>query len=216
MNNENKEIKDLKEKILELERTIHYLKKDNSKLLSKLETKGKYEIREYKYKNEEYINPYYYNPSDIEIENARSYHFFENCFYSIFTDITDYVDLLHIENNHEKANSIDEKHKQHLLKYKDKIIKGYEYQITSFNKALSDNEHEITFLDYYVSKEWFNDIVSGLRSYHVGDCTAVACTCDRCFAESCFRIPYTANKSKHESHQLLTEFLESIKENKGE
>lgn len=58
-----------------------------------------------------------------------------------------------------------------------------------------------------------NEILNG---YHCGDCTAVACTCETCMAEHLYRIPYTANWSKHEGHRMLSEYQALKKKQKEE
>jgi hypothetical protein len=43
----------------------------------------------------------------------------------------------------------------------------------------------------------------GLTSMHGGDCTAFACTCERCYAEDLFDVPSTATwGGKHAGHRL--------------
>lgn len=45
-----------------------------------------------------------------------------------------------------------------------------------------------------------------LRSYHVGDCTCVACSCDKCHAEVMFGIDTTKGLGKHAGHKIACAF----------
>lgn len=51
----------------------------------------------------------------------------------------------------------------------------------------------------------------GLTSMHGGDCTAFACTCERCYAEDLFDVPSTATwGGKHAGHRLYGAYSHAV------
>ena len=55
-------------------------------------------------------------------------------------------------------------------------------------------------------------VKSSLAEMHGGDCTAIACSCIRCWAEGQYLIPYTATWNKHEGHSLYYQYQAGRKE----
>jgi hypothetical protein len=55
----------------------------------------------------------------------------------------------------------------------------------------------------FINLEHFNEYIKGaLTEEHCGDCTAVPATCSRCYAETMYKLPYTAWWNKHLGHAL--------------
>ena len=51
-----------------------------------------------------------------------------------------------------------------------------------------------------------------LAGHHGGDCTAIACTCTRCWAEDLYDLPSTVTwDGKHEGHRLYSEWPGLVK-----
>lgn len=56
----------------------------------------------------------------------------------------------------------------------------------------------------------------GLSSMHGGDCTAFACTCERCYAEDLFDVPSTATwGGKHAGHRLYGAYSRAVEAEKA-
>jgi hypothetical protein len=73
------------------------------------------------------------------------------------------------------------------------------------NYYLADNDHDKsqldercdTLLDYYIT---------ALQSYHVGDCTCVPCSCEKCHAESLLGIDTISGIGKHSLYKINEAF----------
>jgi len=56
----------------------------------------------------------------------------------------------------------------------------------------------------------------GLHAMHGGDCTAFACTCERCFAEDMFDVPSTVTwRGKHAGHRLFGAYARAVEAEKA-
>lgn len=121
---------------------------------------------------------------------------FENLSEKLY-DLTNYLKL--VSNPEDKTIQW---HKQYVGEEKMK-----QYAISAMN-TINEKMDNMTDDDEYwdVFAPNFNYIKDGLKEQHAGDCTAIACTCIRCLAESMYKIDYTANWSKHEGHRLLNEY----------
>lgn len=84
-------------------------------------------------------------------------------------------------------------------------------------KRMSDAEDDDYWWLSYLDIDRFDKYIKGsLDTPHEGDCTAMANSCSRCYAESIFRIPNTANWGKHEGHEIYCtaypEYFKMIRE----
>jgi hypothetical protein len=52
----------------------------------------------------------------------------------------------------------------------------------------------------------FEYIIQALKSYHMGDCTCVACSCPKCYAESILGIDTIQGLGKHEAYKIYNAF----------
>jgi len=53
--------------------------------------------------------------------------------------------------------------------------------------------------------------LDGIYSMHGGDCTAIACTCERCYAEQLFDLPWSASwRGKAEGHRIYSAYSRAV------
>jgi hypothetical protein len=87
------------------------------------------------------------------------------------------------------------------------------------HKAANLEDDEKDFAELYVGERFNNYIRSEIENseIHVGDCTAVACSCMRCVAEAAYKLPSTAPAGKAKGWELYKEYLDLYTElKKGE
>lgn len=165
--------------------------KELEQQVAELTQQNKYVTPEYKYKNEERLNPPVYQPSKDEIALAKARYVMEEKVWDIVYCLEQYIDIL------------EGKEAQYPYT-KESITKEAKDSLELWNTALDKN---IDIWDALVSPEWFKSAyIDTLSEGHGGDCTALPGSCMRCHAEGMFKIPYTANWSKHEGYRLLQEY----------
>ena len=59
-----------------------------------------------------------------------------------------------------------------------------------------------------ISPNFKRHVLSSLSDMHGGDCTAVACSCQRCHAEGVFKVPYTADWDKSQGYKMENEYFD--------
>lgn len=141
--------------------------------------------------------------SEIDHLKAKMRFLFENVIYERLYDISKFLDY-HNKPKEEQTKSEDE-----YNKLKEEATKAKDYLF-----ELADNEDEIDPWDAseYVNKSMVH-LKNGLDDMHGGDCTAFACTCQRCYTESVYKLPHTATWGKHEGHKLYYR-LDKLREQK--
>ena len=137
-----------------------------------------------------------YKPSQAEVQLAAIQFVFENYVYDIMSTLRDY-------HTYKETGDMgfwrDESRFLDRVNYALGLVKRYEE---------SDDPN---WWEGFVSKERLVDVVDGLAELHCGDCTAIPCTCSRCYAEGLFGIPYTATWSgKHEGSELFHEYMQLL------
>lgn len=90
-------------------------------------------------------------------------------------------------------------------------IKKYVNEGKQFFEDLM-NEETLEPWEKIVSPKYFGYIRSSLDSIHSGDCTAFACTCERCLSETYYKLPYTANWSKHDGYKMFNSYSQLNKQ----
>ncbi|AVH85021.1 hypothetical protein RsoM2USA_92 [Ralstonia phage RsoM2USA] len=91
---------------------------------------------------------------------------------------------------------------------------GNAKNLEEYMNAQKDDQEPWECYDPNNHIQYFRESI--LNGYHCGDCTAVACSCETCHAEHLYKIPYTANWSKHEGSRLLGEYQALKKKQKEE
>lgn len=155
------------------------------------------------FKNEDILNPTGYIPTSHEIALAKSNHVMKNYIYGMLENFSTFYEI----KNSNKIHS-DEK----LVIIEKRLDSDYK----KWNRVKTNWKNGNLF-DQFISDEDFNHyFVKALSSMHLGDCTSFPMTCDRCYAESLFKIPYSATFSQKEGAVLLDEFLNDYKEKTGQ
>ncbi len=75
-------------------------------------------------------------------------------------------------------------------------------------KARKELKHEYWYSDEYKARiqEMLDYYVTALKDVHGGDCTCVACSCDKCHAEGLLGINTTKGLGKHEGSKINAAF----------
>lgn len=82
------------------------------------------------------------------------------------------------------------------------------YSVEDARKELDPNyfvSDEGNGLDKRV-QQLFECYIADLKSSHIGDCTCVACSCTKCYAESLLGIDTIQGLGKHEGHAIYSAF----------
>lgn len=154
------------------------------------------------YKNEEILKPIGYVPTTQEIALAKINHVMKNYIYGMLHNFSKYYELKNSEVNisTKKLSNIEQRVESDYKKWKN----------------VTENWKNDNFFDQFISDEDFNHyFVKALSSMHLGDCTSFPMTCDRCYAESLFKLPASNNFNQKEGAVLLEEFLNDYKEKTG-
>lgn len=187
MNNEahlESEVVRLNLKIKELEQEVDDLRQH------------KYITPEYKYTNEERLNPPVYQPSKAEISLAKARYVMDEKVWDIIYCLEQYIGIL--------------EGKEAEYPYtKESITKEAKESLELWNTALDKN---IDIWEALVKPEWFKSAyIDSLSDGHGGDCTALPGSCMRCHAEAMFNIPSTVTWGKHEGYALLQHYIQDYK-----
>lgn len=143
------------------------------------------------------LNPPSPDISEDQHNLAQARHAFDEM-YSLFFSLRNYITLLDSD-----ADPEERKFAEKLERIKPGAVKEYAYNALRVLSEAMDSEQEEPW-DYFKS-DWVKE---GLTEMHTGDCTAVACTCNRCYSEGLYKIPYTADwKNKSEGWALYSSFL---------
>lgn len=154
------------------------------------------------FKNEDLLKPSGYVPTDKEIALAKANHVMKNYLYGM---------LEHLSGFYEMQTQGKEPPYGTKERWTDLVDHDYKKW-----KAVKSNWKKGSLFDAFMSEEDFHKyFVKALSSIHLGDCTSVPMTCDRCYAESLFQLPYSATWNKKEGAKLLNEFLDDYKEKTG-
>lgn len=160
--------------------------------------KSKYKARDYQYEYEDKIIPPAYQPSKEEISLAAARYAME---YSVWETI--YYMRMHIDILNGKEPSFPYT--------KESIQKSYENALKDWDEGLEKWTDDNEMWECLVDMDWFEKVyVGSLSDMHSGDCTAFACTCSRCHAETVFKIPYTANWGKSEGYKIYHQYIKKI------
>ena len=155
------------------------------------------------FKNEEILNPVAYVPTDKEIQLAKANHVMRNYLYGMLEHLSGFYEMQTQDKQPPYGT------KQRWTELADNDYKKW--------KSVKSQWKNGSLFDAFMSDEQFNKyFVKALSSMHLGDCTSFPMTCDRCYAESLFQLPYSAQWSKKEGSQLLNEFLADYKEKTGQ
>jgi hypothetical protein len=157
--------------------------------------------------SEEELKNKIHPPAHIPTEQEHRIAYLTSCLNDIF-----YGDLMEINlfrtgkflNVAKNASSITSQIEP-ALRHVDKIFEKWE----------EDGDKEIweNMIDY---EKFKIDCLKYLSGYHCGDCTAVAASCMRCYAEDLYKIPYTANWNKQEGWSLLNKYQELLAKEKAQ
>lgn len=155
------------------------------------------------YKNEDVLNPSAYVPTKHEIALAKANPVMQNYVHGMLHNFSKFYELNHFEND-SSPNKLS-----HIEKRVESDYKTYKTVTQKWESGQS-------LFDQFISDEDFNNyFVKALSSMHLGDCTSFPMTCDRCYAESLFKIPLSAKFTQQEGAILLDEFLNDYKEKTG-
>lgn len=80
-----------------------------------------------------------------------------------------------------------------------------EFDSYNVSRAKEELTYEEAELDKYVD-EMCNYYVNSLLDIHLGDCTCVPCSCDKCHAESLLGIDTIKGLGKHEGSKVFSAF----------
>lgn len=136
---------------------------------------------------------------DIQIAHAR--HSYDSLIWDYLHDMMIYIKYLKDPNDPAVKGYTDTPEKV-------KRFKGYAESSTEY---IWNRIHDYEIPDEVEDWERLDpnfkpNILDSLEDMHGGDCTAMACTCMRCYAEGVFKLPYTATWSKHEGYKLFQEY----------
>lgn len=154
------------------------------------------------YKNEEVLKPIGYIPTQQEIALAKANHIMKNYIYGMLENFSKFYEQHTVEEKiaTEKFSKIEKRIQSDYKKW----------------KTVKANWKEGNLFDQVISDEEFNKyFVNALSSMHLGDCTSFPMTCDRCYAESLFKLPYSATFTQQQGAVLLDEFLTDYQEKTG-
>lgn len=154
------------------------------------------------YKNEDILKPSGYVPTTQEIALAKANHVMKNYIHGMLHNFSKYYEL---------KNSESDSSSEKLSKIEQRVKSDYKTW-----KRVTENWQNGTLLDQFISDEDFKRyFVKALSSMHLGDCTSFPMTCDRCYAESLFKLPASNHFTQQEGRILLDDFLNDYKEKTG-
>lgn len=155
------------------------------------------------YKNQEILKPPGYQTTEKEIQLAKANHVMKNYLYGMLEHFSGFYEMQTQDKNPPYGT------KERWLELTDNDYKKW--------KAVKSNWKKGSLFDVFMKEEDFHQyFVNGLSSMHLGDCTSFPMTCDRCYCESLFQIPYSATWNQKEGAKLLDEFLKDYEEKTGE
>lgn len=130
--------------------------------------------------------------SEEEHQLAFIRSIFENVLFDIFYDMSTYIRM---------ENGIVTSNEKTLEAAKQKALEAIE-EFDEYLKDWSDDN------DWWDGFAWNDQVKDYLRTtpyaMHAGDCTAFPSTCDRCLGEEIYKVPFTANWSKHVGNLLFS------------
>ena len=142
---------------------------------------------------EEWINPPSPEVSEAEHELALARIAFEDTLWDIMFSMANYIKF-----KEGMLNEDDFWYKQGEEKIRLDALEA----ITEFEEGLKGDDDK-DWWHGYVWDNMKNHIRGCLTSPHAGDCTAFPSTCDRCYAEEKYRIPFTATFNKSQGNKLF-------------
>lgn len=148
------------------------------------------------------LKPVAYEPSEVELLKAHVRYYWEEFSHDLFGLIfyTDYQ----LKSDEEKTK-VSEHDVAFYTKWASESLPKIKEEITNtVDKGL--DFWETTSADQMT--EYLKDCLSDV---HMGDCTGMANTCERCLAEETYRIPSTVKWGKGEGYTMLNRYFE-IKE----
>lgn len=184
----------VQQKLIELNEQVVALQKEVKSL------SPQYETPVYKYVNEEILNPPHFVPTKNDIALAKARYVLEEVVWSLIHDLQMYIESL--------------EGKEMKFPYtKEGVAKEAHYELEKWDKAMDKWNDSENLWDALVDEKWFKmAYIDGLSEIHGGDCTAFACSCQRCHAEGMFKIPFTANWGKHEGYRMESQYFADWKE----
>lgn len=179
---------------------ITQLKNRIAQLEQQVKQQGSYNNPTYQYMHEEKLNPPAYMPHSNEVMIAKARYAMQENVWDMMYNLENYIGYLETK----------------------ELPKGYTEQelaseakrsLKKWHSALDQWDDSKDIWDGLVEDEWFvRAFVNPLSEVHGGDCTAMAASCCRCHAEELFKIPFTANWTKHEGYALYHQYYSDYKE----
>lgn len=134
------------------------------------------------------LHPPAYEVSMEEHVKAKVRYFFDNCLYEKFHDLSSFVEFSQLPNEKQISSKVTQ--------IKDRAIKSKEEIQSMFFS--SD--------DYWNTDEKTNQAITllshALSHAHYGACTGIPQACERCYAETIYKLPSTKNWSNEEGAEL--------------